>query len=122
MAKYNTEIVKKICKSLENGSSYLDAAISAGIAESTFYRWKKEKNQFYKDIKKAESKCVDNDLKAITKAINQGTWQAAAWRLERKRPNEFGRNVAENKKDDKKKEIISDVEAKQIIQKLFNVK
>ena len=55
MAKYNKEIVDKIC-SLIKEDSYTVAEIcdAVGIAEDTYYTWKKEKNEFSESIKKAK--------------------------------------------------------------------
>jgi transposase len=57
MAKYNSEIAKRICKLVEK-DSYTDKEICdlVGIAESTFYEWKAKKPEFSEAIKKAERK------------------------------------------------------------------
>lgn len=43
MAKYNPEIVKEICDSIEVGHTQKDAAVLAGVSEAQFYAWKKKK-------------------------------------------------------------------------------
>jgi hypothetical protein len=86
--KYSPEIIKEICKYVEQGSFHEDAALLAGIAESTFYEWKK-KGEFSEALKKAELKCKQRNIQHIQKAAKT-TWQAAAWWLERKHQEQFG--------------------------------
>lgn len=86
--KYSEELTQEICKYLKAGNSQLDSATLAGISEETFYTWKKEKVEFSEAVKKAESECKARSIALILKAGEQ-TWQAAAWWLERKYPDEF---------------------------------
>ncbi|MEG1403695.1 phBC6A51 family helix-turn-helix protein [Bacteroides sp.] len=55
MAKYSKILVDKIC-SLIRGDSYTIAEICAqvGISEAIYFKWKKEKVEFFESIKKAE--------------------------------------------------------------------
>lgn len=75
------------------------AAEAAGITEVTFYNWLKRgeaesKGQFFEfaeHVKACKAKAVQLHLKLITKAATDGSWQASAWILERRYPEEFGR-------------------------------
>lgn len=90
------------------GMPYRFAAAQAGIGESTFYLWmskgRKKKGkpyvEFLASIKKAESDFIQRNAKRI-EAKADGSWQAAAWLLERRFPDEYGAGryeIAELKK------------------------
>ena len=87
--KYSPEIIKEICRYIENGNSHKDAAALAGICEDTFYEWR-NKSEFAESLKKAELKCKMRNILLIQKAA-QDTWTAAAWFLERRYFDEYGR-------------------------------
>ncbi|MDM7920622.1 MAG: hypothetical protein QUS12_15895, partial [Methanosarcina sp.] len=82
------------------------AAVAAGIDEKTFYNWMRKGEelksgiyfQFFQYIKECQAKAVELHLKLITKAANEGSWQASAWILERRHPEEFGRRENVNVK------------------------
>jgi hypothetical protein len=54
---------------------------------------------FHSVIKKALSRGETNYVNVIKKAAESGTWQAAAWMLERKFPDRWGRQEREPLKD-----------------------
>lgn len=111
-AKINNEIQEKIIKAIQAGNYIETAAAYAGINKSTLYDWLKRgerekqrvaKNSKYK-IRKQEAQFVEfsnavekaladaemRDVLIIGKAAEE-QWQAAAWRLERKFPDKWGR-------------------------------
>lgn len=51
--------------------------------------------QFMQAIKEAEGHAVTRWLEQIDAAAEAGSWQAAAWMLERRYPQEYGRRVVE---------------------------
>lgn len=53
MAKYNKEIVQRICNYIRDGDTQKVAAERAGIREGTFYEWMNTKDEFSEAIKKA---------------------------------------------------------------------
>ncbi len=85
--KYSSEKVEEISKHLETGLRREDAWEMAGISEATFYEWLK-KSEFSESIKKAELKNKQRNIVIIQNAAKQ-TWQASAWWLERRFPEEF---------------------------------
>ena len=99
------ELIKEICSFIENGNTQKDAAALCGVAESTFYNWTKVAKEgkasgraatlyalLLESVKKAESAFKDYHLGQIRAASTRPAhWQASAWLLERKFPNEFGR-------------------------------
>ena len=99
--KYSEEIVEKIIKFVENGATNKEAAMLADVSEETFYCWQRKKlangepNPDYQSelselLKKAKTKRKVAMVNRILTAA-QKTWQAAAWYLERKHNEEFGR-------------------------------
>ncbi len=56
-------------------------------------QWEKEQPyvEFFHNIKKAEADAVVRWLGQIETAAKDGTWQAAAWKAERRYPDEYGR-------------------------------
>jgi len=73
---------------IQEGNFYEDAYALAGIPESTFYEWKKNHPEFLEAIKKADIICKSLHIKNIKKHSDK-QWQASAWYLERRYPNEF---------------------------------
>lgn len=101
------------------GATYELAAQYGGISYVTFNTWQKrgqkelerveaagkgaairEKERlfvdFYRATKKAEAEAAIMWLALIEKAANEGTWQAAAWKLERRYPHRYGKTVTEH--------------------------
>ena len=91
--KYTPEVAKKIVQSVRLGSTYELACAYAGISVATFGRWRNSYADFEQAIKEAEGAAVTGWLAVIEKAAQEGTWQAAAWKLERKYPQQYGRRV-----------------------------
>jgi transposase len=92
--KYTPERIKAITDAVLQGVPYRHAAAIAGITETTFYEWMNKKPAFAEAIKEAEAKAVAGRIARIRLAEGDH-WQAAAWWLERKYPQEFGRTVQE---------------------------
>lgn len=93
--KYTPETVAKIIQAVEQGAPYRHACAYGGISEDTFAVWRNRYPDFSDAIKAAESRAVVGRLVRIRVAESEH-WQAAAWWLERKFPNEFGRTVQEH--------------------------
>ena len=83
--KYSPELVSEICGYIAEGSTNADAAQMAGISEKTLYEWCK-KSEFSKAIKKA---LLDFKRTHVSAIAGSRHWQARAWLLERKFPDEF---------------------------------
>jgi hypothetical protein len=75
------------------------AAASAGIDRTTLLDWLKRGarhetaalSKFATDYAEAEGDAEVKAVDLITAAAKRGQWQAAAWRLERKHPERWGR-------------------------------
>ena len=97
--KLTEKMIETAEKLIAAGNYQRHVAQYLGIDESTWYRWlqKGERAQqnslyskLYKAVKKAEAEAVARNVTIIQKAA-QDTWQAAAWWLERKCPEEWGK-------------------------------
>ena len=90
--KYEPDVAKAILGAIELGVPFRHAVAYGGISESTFGRWRKQYADFDDAIKAAEARAVMGRLGRIRRAEDE-SWQAAAWWLERRYPQEFGRTV-----------------------------
>jgi hypothetical protein len=97
-SKLTPELQEKILLHLRVGAYVETAAACAGIHKDTFYEWMKKgargiapyaafADAVHKAIAESESRDLATVLRASTKY-----WQAAAWRLERRFPEKYGRN------------------------------
>lgn len=92
------EVTARICKAIRVGMPLEHAAEAGGIHRSTFYRWMQraeDNEQPYRDfrdaVERAVRECEERALRRISKAARLGSWQAAAWLLERRHPEHYGR-------------------------------
>ena len=90
--KYTPETSKIILDAIGLGVPFRHACAMAGIDESTFSRWRDRYADFADAVKAAEARAVAGRLARIRRAEDE-SWQAAAWYLERRYPQEFGRTV-----------------------------
>jgi hypothetical protein len=90
------EMEEKFLKAIRLGCPIRDACGCAGFSDSWFYRTQqalegkanKDSRQwaaFTAAIKKAEGEATARWLAVIERAAHEGSWQAAAWKLERRR-------------------------------------
>ena len=98
-SKLTQELIKEAYKLVAAGNYVKDIYPILGIDESTWYRWLSEgekaksglKREFYETIKKAEKDAIARNVALIQRAAQEGNWQAAAWWLERKYFEDWGR-------------------------------
>ena len=115
--KLTEETQTKIVQGIKLGATYELAAQYGGISYNTFNEWMKRGDaeikrrsgpnvkenttkwdteepfvEFYEAIKETEGEAAILWLAKIEKAATDN-WQAAAWKLERRYPNNYGRQV-----------------------------
>ena len=106
------EIHEKIVNLVRAGNYVETAAACVGIVKSTFYEWlkkgaRKEEEKyidFSNAIYKAQAESEARDVLTVSKATDKH-WQAAAWRLERKFYEKWGRKDKMEVKFDWRKEV-----------------
>lgn len=97
---------KRIVTAIKQGATYELAAQYGGVAYNTFNEWMKrgqeetegEFTEFHEAIKSAEGQAAVKWLRVIEKAGRE-SWQAMAWKLERRYPHDYGRQVQEHTVD-----------------------
>ena len=91
--KCTPKTIARVAEGLRIGMTHELAAQYGGINPDTFYRWLKLANapssnkcysEFSEAIKAAEADNAARCLLVIDDAANDGSWQAAAWMLERR--------------------------------------
>lgn len=99
--KYSARVHETIVAAIERGNTKSTAFKLAGLNGQTGFDWiamgKKDPGQFPlyvkldEDIETALAEHEAERVAAITQAADNGTWQAAAWWLERRRNEEWGK-------------------------------
>lgn len=100
-SKLTPETVKMICDTIRAGNYMETAAARAGINKETLYRWLRiaatakpgGPNQKYREFGDAVAKAMADaeafHVAIVAKAAASGKWLAAAWWLERARPDRW---------------------------------
>jgi hypothetical protein len=103
--KDTEKIIRRLCDAISLGATYEMAAKYAGITPSTLRLWRAQgaqakpgtrRRRLIERLDAAESKAVLGWLAQIEQAARQGAWQASAWRLERRYPMDYGRQVIQH--------------------------
>ena len=118
-SKLTPEVQAKILLHLRVGSYVETAAACAGIHKDTLYDWMRRGAKgeqpfaaFAEAVHQAIAESESKDLATILKA-SQTNWTAAAWRLERRFPDRYGRH------DRLKVETkVSETESDRLVEKL----
>lgn len=99
-SKLTSEVEARIVEAVELGATWERAADAAGIGASTLREWRQRGEAgeapfaaFVAALKRAEGDGVERALRTIRMAAESGTWQAAAWLLERRYPADYGRRT-----------------------------
>ena len=98
-AKLTQELIEEAYKLVSEGNYDKDVYPILGVSKTAWYKWLREgekaksglKRDFVNAIKKAEKEAIIKNVAVIQKAAEQGNWQAAAWWLERKYYEDWGR-------------------------------
>lgn len=108
----NPQVQETIVNAVRIGSYLDDAALLAGVSRGTLFRWLAEGREandkadsgeelterenlvrdFCDAVEKARADAMLRNIGVIQTAAQNGTWQAAAWYLERTNPKKWGRH------------------------------
>lgn len=86
--KATPKTIKIILDAIGSGATQRDASALAGISEDTLSLWKKDDSDFSEQMRQKEIECKMVHVKIVQEA-GKKSWQASAWWLERKYPQEF---------------------------------
>jgi transposase len=81
----------RLLEALRAGNTRSAACHYAGIDQGTLANWLARYSDFSDAINKAEADAEVRMVAQIARAAHDGTWTAAAWWLERRRPDDYGR-------------------------------
>lgn len=107
--KLTPQVSKSVCDFIRLGSCLEVAAQAAGVTRTTLYDWIGKGNQaleaieqnwnpqegtepyikFVQDVRVAAAEAELLDIERIDKAAENGVWQAAAWKLERRHQDRY---------------------------------
>jgi transposase-like protein len=91
-SKRTPELERQIADCLRLGMSYPQTCDACGVSQTQFRNWRKRYREFQDLIRQAEAEAVKLNLAVIQAAAASGkSWQAAAWFLERKHPEQWGK-------------------------------
>ena len=82
-SKLTPELTETLVALLEAGVAIKHATKAAGIAESTYYRWREDNEEFAETVKIAEAEPAKALLTALHQKALKGDTKAATWLLER---------------------------------------
>lgn len=91
--KLTPKLIEKLGIGFELGLKSASAAAYAGCAETTYYRWMAQARNgagdprlqlLLKTVEAAKARNVEKNLILVQEAAMNGSWQAAAWILERR--------------------------------------
>lgn len=89
---------------LRLGNTRRAAAAVADISKDTFYRMLDDAT-FRTAVEKAEAEAEAAHVTVIAKAANDGTWQASAWWLERRKHEDYAQRSKVDMSIDIKREV-----------------
>jgi len=89
--KLTDAALQTICQAITAGSTKHHAAEAAGIHRDTLHDWTRRYPDVSDAIEKAEGMMVVRNVALIQTAATAGTWQAAAWLLERRHSDDFAK-------------------------------
>jgi transposase len=94
--------IDKLEQAILIGATYELAAMYAGISKRTFQTWREKAAtakpgtalaELRDRLEQAEGRAAIGWLAKIERVANEGDWHAAAWKLERRYPEQFGRTM-----------------------------
>jgi transposase len=100
-SKLTPEVQTTIAKIIRAGGSHELAASVAGVTERTLYAWLERGGRpgrqeapyraFRAAVERAQAENEGILVAQVGKAASRGSWRAAAWLLERRHPERWGR-------------------------------
>lgn len=89
--KYTPTAIAKLKAAFSYSFTVDQACIYAGISKPTFYNWLESYPDFVDQMTKAREQPTMQARQVVVDAVKSGDAQSARWWLERKVPDEFGK-------------------------------
>ena len=89
--------MKRLTDAISLGATIRLACKYANINTKTYYVWRDRYPEMLEAVASAEGRGLVGWLAKIETAANAGSWQAAAWKLERRYPETYGRLVQDQR-------------------------
>lgn len=113
-SKLDSDTQQKFIEAVREGLPYATACALSGIADTTFVNWRNRAETepdspyvgFMRAVKEAEAEAERANVKRIRSAADNGQWQAAAWILERRHPDKWGRTDRQEQQHSGQVEIV----------------
>ena len=105
-SKLTPKVEKEFVDLVKSGNYIETACVMVGIGRSTYYDWIKKANdsiesnrytKFRDNVRKAQAWAEARDIFIISRHA-ENNWRAAAWLLERKYPQRWGRRKPQKKR------------------------
>lgn len=93
--KYSPERCDVILQAIREGNTHKTAVALSGVDFSTYENWVARYSDFAADVKRADAEAEQASVTVIRQAAST-TWQAAAWWLERRRHEDWGKKIPDN--------------------------
>ena len=113
------ELQENICLAIKAGNYIETSCLFAGVSRSQYYKWLKRGRDdiesgeptkysgFVCAIEQAMAEAEVRDIQRIDRAAESGQWQAAAWRLERRYPDRWGKRQVDLNIDSQKSKPVT---------------
>ncbi len=102
--KLTPAIQERLLQAIRVGATYKLACLYGGISEDTLARWRRLGEtgrqpyaDFAESLERAEGTAAITWLAQIEKAAQEGNWTASAWRLERRYPDSYSKQIIEQR-------------------------
>lgn len=100
--KLTEDLITEIANYVKAGNDIHICCQAVGICKTQFYNWMKRGNdisnglhrKFRDSILRAQAFAEIRDVVVVDRAATDGDWRAAAWKLERRAPDRWGRREA----------------------------
>jgi len=97
--KLTAALAEEIYAAIRAGAIFADAAAHAGVAQSTFHEWLRKgrrdgaRDPYRSFVVGLDRALADFKVGALSSIHGADEWQARAWMLERRFPDQFGRRT-----------------------------
>lgn len=89
--KHTPKMIRRVSELAALGMTQRQICTIVNVNECTLSTWKTTFPKINKAIEKGTALGIERRLKRIEKAGKRGSWQADAWQLERRNPDQFAK-------------------------------